>query len=409
VADRTSEKSTHDRSEVGPTLGQAKLTFLAVATAVVVANAYYMHPIIGLVGQDLGVDPALMGLVPAGNQIALALGILLLMPLGDRVSNRTLVSVVVALQCVSVFAMAVAPSFAVLAAGSTLLGFATIAPYLLPAYVSKRVEAAHLGKATAWLTSGAIAGVLLSRVLAGPVAEFFGWRAVYFMATALLFVCAIMLPRAMDRREPGAQGSGQSYVELVGSLIPIGWRNPAALLSGAIQALSFGVFLTVWLGLGLHLPSDEMGYGPSFVSGLALIAGANLFVTPYLGRIADRVGARPMRAALVGLQLLAVTALYWAGGSLWLLIPPVLIQSCVGPTIDVTGRMTILSRDPAIRTRLMTIYIVIMFTGGGIASWVATLAYAAGGWQGSVLAAVAMSALALALSLIGLGYSRRTP
>ena len=71
-------------------LSNRELYVLAGATAVVVANAYYIHPIISLVADGFGISHAMIGMVPAFNQIALALGILLLLPLGDWVSNRRL-------------------------------------------------------------------------------------------------------------------------------------------------------------------------------------------------------------------------------------------------------------------------------------------------------------------------------
>lgn len=70
---------------------------LAATTAVVTANAYYIHPIIGDVAQTFGVGEAQIGLVPALNQLALATGIFLLLPLGDRYSNRSLCAIFVAL------------------------------------------------------------------------------------------------------------------------------------------------------------------------------------------------------------------------------------------------------------------------------------------------------------------------
>lgn len=63
---------------------------LAVTTAVVTANAFCIHPIIGEVARGFGIDATTIGLVPALNQLALALGILLLLPLGDFLSNRRL-------------------------------------------------------------------------------------------------------------------------------------------------------------------------------------------------------------------------------------------------------------------------------------------------------------------------------
>ena len=71
-------------------LSRAQEYWLAFAAAVVTANAYYIHPIIGDVATHFGVSEARIGLVPALNQLALAVGILLLLPLGDRYSNRRL-------------------------------------------------------------------------------------------------------------------------------------------------------------------------------------------------------------------------------------------------------------------------------------------------------------------------------
>jgi predicted MFS family arabinose efflux permease len=64
---------------------------LAIAAAVVTANAYYIHPIIGPVADSFAISDGMVGIVPAANQIALALGVLLLLPLGDRFNNRHLV------------------------------------------------------------------------------------------------------------------------------------------------------------------------------------------------------------------------------------------------------------------------------------------------------------------------------
>ena len=91
----------------------------------------------------------------------------------------------------------------------------------------------------------------------------------------------------------------------------------------------------------------------------------------------------------------------FVGHSLWLMIIPILITNTGGPVIDVSNRMTFLKEAPNVRTRLMTIYIVMMFIGGGIASWAGTAAYDFAGWHGTSLLAFCLSALLFILSLIG--------
>ncbi|MEM9179061.1 MAG: MFS transporter [Pseudomonadota bacterium] len=390
-----------------PRLTRQQIWILMLASAVITANAYYIHPIIARVAEDFEVSSAQIGLVPAFNQIALAVGIFLLLPLGDRFSNRVLTGIFVWGQLVAMAMMAFGADFRIFLIGSTLLGCMTIAPYLLPAYASKRVDPSELGKITAILTTGIIAGILTARAGAGVVAEYFGWRTVYYIATGLMLFVAILLPMTMDGRERTSEFSaGTSYLSLLGSMIPMGRTHPEILLSGVIQALNFGIFIAIWLGLGLHLTSPEMGYGVDTVGYLALFALINLITTPRFGAWADKTGPRKARAILVGFQFFGVCLFLLFGHSLWLLMIPIVITNIFGPVLDVTGRMTFLNEAPAIRTRLMTIYIVFMFLGGGFGSWAGTSAYDAWGWTGNAGLALAMSMASVALSVWAYRWKR---
>ncbi len=384
-------------------LSRRELVLLAFAAAVVTANAYYIHPIIALVAKDFGVSHADIGLVPALNQIALALGIFVLLPLGDRFSNRRLATLFAAGQLLGLAVMALASDFWIFVAGSTFLGFSTITPYLLPAYASKRVEPQRLGQATATLTTGVIAGILVARVGAGWVGEHLGWRTVYYGAAGVMLIVTLLLPRIMeDRDKSEAEPPKQSHLSLVLSVFPIIRQHPEVLLSGAIQGLGFGIFLAVWLGLGLHLTSPEMGYGADTVGYLAAISLLNLFTTPALGAWADRTGPRLARFIISLIQFCAVALLGLLGHSLWLLILPLILMNLVGPLIDITGRMTFLTLPAGVRTRLMTAYIVLMFIGGGLASWAATWVYEHDGWHGTALLAAGLSATLVALSFLAM-------
>ncbi|MEZ5997913.1 MAG: MFS transporter [Hyphomonas sp.] len=378
---------------------------LAAASAIVTANAYYIHPIIALVAKDFGVSPSEIGLVPALNQIALALGIFVLLPLGDRFSNRRLATIFAAGQFVGLVVMALASDFRLFVAGSTFLGFATITPYLLPAYASKRVEPRRLGQVTATLTTGVITGILIARAGAGWVGEHLGWRIVYYIAAGLMLVVTLLLPRIMDGRDKSAApAASENYGALVLSVIPIVRQHPEVLLSGTIQGLGFGIFLSVWLGLGLHLTSPEMGYGADVVGYLAAVSLLNLITTPIMGAWADRTGPRRARFYVSLVQFTGVCLLGLFGHSLWLLLGPIILMNVVGPLVDITGRMTFLSLPSGVRTRLMTAYIVLMFIGGGLASWGATTAYEHAGWHGTTLLTLGMSALVVTLSFLAFRF-----
>lgn len=377
-----------------------------MTAAVVTANAYYIHPIIAEVGASFGVSDTEIGIVPAANQLALAFGILLLLPLGDRFSNKRLCMVFVAVQSVAMLGMALAGSFAGFTLASTLLGFATIAPYLIPAFVSKRVAPERLGQATAMLTAGVIAGMLVARVGAGFVAEYFGWRTVYWIAFALMAVVTALLPVTMRGERRASDGEASGYGALLGSVFTLALSHRTTLLSAAIQSLNFASFTAAWLALALHFTSPELGYGVDTVGLLALVALASVFATPRMGRWADRIGPRRARLVAALVQMCGIALYYPLGWNAWTILIPLLITNAVGPSIDVTGRMTFLSLAPEIRTRLTTSYIVIMFLGGAIGSIAGTAIYDAAGWLGTCLLLCGFSALVVTLSWLAI---RRAP
>lgn len=381
-------------------LSGGRLYLLALASAVVTANAYYIHPIVSLVAQDFDVGPALIGAVPALNQLALALGIFFLLPLGDRLGNAKLAKWFSFAQFVGVATMALAGNFLWFVIGSTLLGLFTITPYLIPAYVSKRTDPAKMGHSIAVLTTGIILGILSARLGAGLIGEYLGWRNVYYIASGLMLIFSFVLPQIMGRpRHSAPKLEPISYAALLLSTLTIALRNRHILLSGVIQGLNFGIFLAAWLGIGLHLP--RIGYGADVVGYLTILSIANLFSTPLLGRWMDHVGARQARLIMAGLQVIGTGLLFYSAGQLWWLLPPLIIMNMVSPTIDVAGRATFLTEAPEIRTRLMTVYIMLMFIGGGIASWAGTAVYAAAGWTGTGTLVLTMALIVLALCIAG--------
>lgn len=379
-------------------LTRAQEWALAVTVAVVTANAYYIHPIIGEVARGFGIGAAEIGLVPALNQLALALGILLLLPLGDFYSNRRLCLMFVAGQTLCLLGMVLAEGFVLFTAASTLLGFVTIAPYLIPAFASKRVAPERLGQVTAQLTAGVIFGILVARVGAGVIAEYAEWRMVYWCAFVLMAAVAALLPVAMRSEVAAVRQPQASYGALIASVFTLAARHPDMRISAAIQGLNFGIFTASWLALALHLTSPAMGYGTDDVGYLAGIAAISIVTTPRLGRWADKVGARKARLAAALVQFAGIALFYPLGFGIGALLVPLLIVNMVGPTIDVTGRMTLFTLAPDIRTRLTTSYIVVMFVGGAIGSALGTAVYDAGGWAATCALMLTMSSCVLALA-----------
>lgn len=383
-----------------------QLILLAAATGATVANAYYVHPFISDVALTFRLSDADVGSIPALNQLALALGILLLLPLGDRMNNKRLATICVVAQTVCLIVMAYSGEFVHFLTASTVLGFFTIVPYLLPAFVSKHVAPDRQGEVTAILTVGVIASILLARAGGGIVAEYFGWRTVYWIAVIIMLAASSALPFIMPNDLESHQNEGQSYWRLQLSLFGLLRQHPDVLMSGFIQGLNFGSFIALWLGIGLYLPSPEIGYGTDVVGYLTFLALVNLVTTFRLGRWADSIGARRARLIIASIRIVGAAMLFLFNDSIWWLIPPVLILGVFGPVVDVTGRMTIFEKSADKRTRLMSIYIVLMFLGGAFGSSVGTLMYDWASWTGVAWLCFGMAVLLWVLAAISFRLER---
>jgi Na+/glutamate symporter len=66
----------------------AMVALLAASCGIVVANIYYSQPLIGLIGPAVHMGGHGASLIASLTQLGYALGLLLLVPLGDLVENR---------------------------------------------------------------------------------------------------------------------------------------------------------------------------------------------------------------------------------------------------------------------------------------------------------------------------------
>lgn len=98
------------QSTTGQGLSSGLTWLFAIAGGAAVGNLYWAQPLLVQMATDLGVAPATAGLLVTVTQIGYALGILLVVPLGDALRRDRLIPAVMASSVVGLLAAAFAPA-----------------------------------------------------------------------------------------------------------------------------------------------------------------------------------------------------------------------------------------------------------------------------------------------------------
>lgn len=371
----------------------ALLWLLAVAAGVSVANLYYSQPLLAMLGEAFHVDPHQAGLIPTLTQAGYAAGMLFVIPLGDSVERRKLITLLSLAATLAVLGVAVAPSFPLLLAGSFALGVCTAVPQLVVPYAAGLVPSAERGRSVGKVMSGLLVGILLSRTASGFLGARLGWRAVYLAAAAVLAALTVLLRLTLPRQEPLAP---VRYLDLVRSLPGLLRREPLLRRHALLGALAFAAFSAFWTTLVFLLsgPPHHLGARAAGLFGVVGVAGA--VIAPVAGRVADRVGSRVVNGLALLCVLLSWMVFAAFPGSLFALGAGVVLLDLGAQANHISNQTRVLGLSASMRNRLNTVYMVSYFVGGAAGSLIGAGAFGVAGWTGTGAAGIAISAAALA-------------
>lgn len=372
-------------------LSTALTLTMAATTGLAVANIYYNQPMLGLIERDLPGTAA--GFVPTVTQLGYALGLFLLVPLGDLVERRRLIVAQFLALAVALAGAALAPSGSALLLGSLAVGaLATVAQQIVP-LAAHMAPPARRGAVIGKVMAGLLLGILLSRTLAGFVAQQAGWRSMFWLGVPLAIVAGGVLRVALPHSRPE---KAPSYPALLGSLWHL-WRDlPVLRRSTLTQALLFAAFSAFWSILTLYV--QQLGHGSSVAGMFGIVGAAGVFAAPLAGHLADRRG--PGAAITAGT---ALTMVGWAiaglsHGLVGLAIGCIVLDLAVQGAL-ISHQHGVYALRPEARARLNTLFMGGMFLGGALGSALAMVAWQAAGWQGTALLGGGLAALALMLNL----------
>jgi predicted MFS family arabinose efflux permease len=369
---------------------------LAVACGATVANLYYAQPLLDTIARSLGTSSGTAGLLVTATQAGYVTGLLFIVPLGDLLQRRKLVSLLLVLDAAALAGAAAAPSFGVLAAALALVGVTSVAAQILVPFASALAAEEERGRVVGKVMSGLLLGILLARTVSGFVAALGGWRLIYALAAAAMLILAIVLRRALPAVKPPEQ---IAYPRLLGSVVALVREEPRLRHRMALGFLSMVSFSGLWTSISFLLAGPPYGYSEAVIGLFSLAGLAGAGVASFAGRLADRgrvlAGTRTAAVAvLAGWGLLAL-----GDSSLIPLIAGIIVLDLGIQATQILNQSVIFQLRPGARSRLNTAYMTCYFAGAVSGSAGASLAWERGGWHAVSAAGAAVAAAGLLLSL----------
>lgn len=365
----------------------------SIACGIVVANIYYAQPLLDAISNEFGISHSFVGLVITITQIFYALGLLLLVPLGDLLNRRWLIAGQMLLSVLALIVVGTASSSMVLFIGIAVVGFLAVVTQTLVAFAATLAAPAERGRVVGVVTSGIVIGILLARTFAGVLMDLAGWRSVYLVSAVLTLIMACVLFRVLPHYEHKRESL--SYLQLIRSMFTLFAQERTLRIRAALAMMIFTAFSILWTSLVLPLSAPPFSLSHTAIGAFGLAGVAGALAAARAGRLADRgLGQKTTGVALI-LLLISWLPISYVQHSLLALIVGIILLDLAVQAVHVTNQSMILTLRPEARSRLTAGYMIFYSFGSATGSIASTSIYVNFGWNGVCLLGAIVSALAL--------------
>lgn len=240
-----------------PGLSPALTVLIAIATGLAVASNYYAQPLLETIATGFNLSVNQAGFIVTAAQLGYATGLLLLVPLGDMFERRGLIVFMTLLAAGGMLITATSATLPMMILGTALTGLFSVVAQILVPLAATLAHPEKRGKTVGIIMSGLLLGILLARTVAGALASFGGWRTIYWVASVLMILMALILWRALPRYK---QHSGLNYPQLLASIFSLFCRTPLLRTRAILGALSFANFSVLWTSMAFLLAAPPFNY-----------------------------------------------------------------------------------------------------------------------------------------------------
>jgi predicted MFS family arabinose efflux permease len=359
-------------------LRKVDILLMAFCTGLIVANIYYCQPLVILVAKDFGLTESHAGKITYLTQAGYAVGLFLLVPLGDMFERKKQILIITGLAVASLLVAGFSHSFLVLEVACVLIGASSIVPQLILPMAANLSTDETRGQTIGVIMSGLLIGILASRALSGSIGFLWGWRSVYFMAAGICLLLMGLMAKRFPQSIPSFKGS---YSELMSSMWSYVKTQPVLREASLINFFAFAVLSAFWTTMVLYLASPPYGFQTLQIGLFGIAGAAGALAAPLVGKLSGR--SNPRRNVVIGLtfQLISIALFYFTGNYLVMFVLGIIIIDIGQQAIHVTNQTRIYAILPEARNRLNTVFMSVSFVGAACGSALGLWLWEHGQWS----------------------------
>ncbi|WP_316805231.1 MFS transporter [Pedobacter nototheniae] len=387
--------------QITPKLSRTDILLMAFCTGLIVANIYYCQPLVILIAKDFNITESYAGRTTYLTQIGYALGLFLLVPLGDMFERKKQILLITALAIFALLIAAVSKTFFLLEIASVLIGACSIVPQLILPMAANLSTDQNRGTNIGMIMSGLLVGILASRAVSGSIGFWLGWRAVYYMAAAICLLLIALMAKRFPKSYPAFKGN---YKELMSSMFSYIRTQPVLRETSIINFLAFAIISAFWTTMVLFLANPPFNFQTLEIGLFGIAGAAGALAAPLVGKLSD--GKNPRKNLMTGfiLQIVSIAFFYFTGNHLYLFVIGIVLIDIAQQAIHVTNQTRIYTLIPEARNRLNTIFMSVSFIGASCGSALGLWLWDKGGWT---LFCYGMTAIIILNVLIYFFYGKK--
>ncbi|WP_195724264.1 MFS transporter [Paenibacillus monticola] len=199
----------------------------------------------------------------------------------------------------------------------TIAGFNPASIALVSATTPKK----NMGFAMGLMQSGSVAGTILGPLIGGGLADWIGFRPIFYVVGALLFVASLLALFLVREKFDRVEAAHEPQVSVLAGLKELAKIPQLPALFGVTFLLQFAMISPMTL-LPLYVEKlHGSAVNIAFLAGMvsAVTGLSNMIASPVLGKLSDRVGAhRILTFALIGAAVFLIPQAFVT--SVWQLI-----------------------------------------------------------------------------------------